>query len=181
MNKSYTVHAPLITETIWVNRGVFFNLEKDNDKWEKVKLFGITCLTGKIPTFEIITQEGYVFSDIPLHLVRWKEKIDTKEYTLSSLVYNNCLSEEFVISQFPELQARFAYVFIKQTNEYVKGQYVFSLDFYKNNNWYHCMKLENGQFAFIPSHKIIFSQNEHTDMNQLKFPDFKKLRHEFKV
>lgn len=181
MNKSYSVHAPLEPMTVWVNRGVFFNLEKENDKWEKVKLFGLTCLTGKVPLFEIITKEGYVFSDIPVHLIRWKEDVTDQDFELSSLVYNNCLAEDFVISCFPELEKRHALVFMKSENMYVKANYVFSLDFYKNNNWFHCMKLVNGQFAFIPSHKIIFSNKEILTHSELKFPDFQKLRHTFHV
>lgn len=180
MNKTYSVHAPLATQTVWVNRGIFFNMEKETDQWEKVKLFGITCLSGQVPLFEIITKEGYVFSDVPPHLVKWKESHE-KEYNLNSLIYNNCLSEDFSLSSFPELESRFAFVYFKDNKEYVKAKYWFSLDFYKNNNWYHCLKLDNGQFCFIPSHKIIFSDKENLDVTKLGFPEFKKLRQKYCV
>lgn len=180
MNKTYSVHAPLTTQTVWVNKGIFFNMEKETDKWEKVKLFGITCLPGQVPLFEIITPEGYVFSDVPPHLVKWKETME-KEYSLTSLVYNNCLSEDFSLSYFPELESRTAFVFFKEENQYLKAKYIFSLDFYKNNNWYHCLKLDNGQFCFIPSHKIIFSEKENLDPTKVGFPQFKKLRQKYSV
>ena len=181
MNLSYSVHAPLETQTVWVNESVFYDLEKGHDNWIKVKLFGLTCIQGRVPTFEVITHEGYVFSDIPVHLIRWKNKEDTnKDYKLSSLVYNNCLSENFAISDFPELKSKVAFIFLKDEKQYEQGQYMFSLDFYKNNNWYHCMKLDNGQFAFIPSHKIVFSNNGLLADNH-QFPAYKKLRKEFKV
>lgn len=180
MNKSYSVHASLDTMTVWVKEDIFYDLETNTNKWVKCKLFGLTCLEGRVPTFEILTSDGYVFSDIPPHMVRWIEEEKDSQYNLEDLIYNNCLSEEFVISQFDELSSRKAYVFLKGKKEYISGQYWFSLDFYKNNNWYHCMKLENGQFAFIPSHKIVFSADGKLKEDH-EFPKYKKLRHEFKV
>lgn len=179
MNLHYSVHAPLESMTVWVNDTVFYDMEKTPGEWIKAKLFGITCLPNRVPTFEIITAEGYVFSDIPPHMIKWKNS-EEKCYDLESLVYNNSLSSEFVISHFPELKERHAFVFFKKENEYIKAQYWFSLDFYKNNNWYHCLKLDNGQFAFIPSHKIVFSMTKELSKEH-KFPSYKKLRHEFKV
>jgi hypothetical protein len=177
MNKSYSVHAELPTTTVWVNENIFYNLTKDTDNWVKCKLFGITCLPGRVPTFEILTEQGYVFSDIPPHMIRLHET--TSPLALSDLVYNNCLSEEFSLTQFKELENKFAHVFFKNKNIYLKGQYWFSLDFYKNNNWYHCLKLENGQIAFIPSHKIVFTNSP--DIDSHTFPQYQKLRIEFKV
>lgn len=180
MNKSYSVHAGLETMTVWVKEDIFFDLETNTDKWVKCKLFGITCLAGRVPTFEILTADGYVFSDIPPHMIRWKESPDSVQYELQDLIYNNCLSEDFVVSEFAELKSRVAYVFLKGQKQYLQGQYWFSLDFYKNNNWYHAMKLENGQIAFIPSHKIVFSTDGKLKENH-EFPKYKKLRKEFKV
>lgn len=180
MNKSYSVHAGLETTTVWVKEDIFFDLETDTQCWVKCKLFGITCLEGRVPTFEVLTQDGYVFSDIPPHMIRFKENSDKEQYPLEDLVYNNCLSEDFVLSEFKELKTRIAYVLFKSKEKYVQAQYWFSLDFYKNNNWYHCMKLENGQVAFIPSHKIVFSATGSLKENH-EFPKYKKLRKEFKV
>ena len=103
MNKSYSVHAGLETMTVWVKEDIFFDLETNTDNWIKCKLFGLTCLEGRVPTFEILTNDGYVFSDIPPHMIRWCEKEHTQQYLLEDLIYNNCLSEDFVISEFKEL------------------------------------------------------------------------------
>ena len=99
MNKSYSVHAGLETMTVWVKEDIFFDLETNTDNWVKCKLFGLTCLEGRVPTFEILTNDGYVFSDIPPHMIRWCEKENTQQYLLEDLIYNNCLSEDFVISE----------------------------------------------------------------------------------
>lgn len=187
MNKSYSVHADLPSMTVWVKNPVFYNMN-DVDYPSgvvKCKLFGLTCLEGNVPTFEVITDGGYVFSEVPPHMIYWKNpetpemKNSSEAYTLKDLVYNNCLSIDFVISFFPELANREAFVFMKGAAKYVSAKYWFSLDFYKNNNWYHCMMLENGQFAFIPSHKIVFNGN--INPGEHKFPDYQKLRTTFRV
>lgn len=180
MNTIYAVHAELPKMTVWVKEDIFFDLETQTDNWIKCTVFGITCLTGKVPAFEILTPDGYLFSDIPPHMIKWNQSSDATQFTLIDLVYNNCLSEHFAISQFPELENRVAFVYLKNKKEYIKAQYWFSLDFYKDNNWFHCMKLDNGQIAFIPSHKIIFSVNGELAKGHV-FPQYKKLRHTFKV
>lgn len=180
MNKSYSVHASLETTTVWVKEDIFFDLETDTNRYVKCKLFGITCLEGRVPTFEVLTADGYVFSDIPPHMIMFKEPSDENQYLLEDLVYNNCCADDFVISEFDELKSRTAYVLFKSTGQYVKAQYWFSLDFHTKNNWYHCMKLENGQVAFIPSHKIVFSSDGKLKTDH-EFPKYKKLRKVFKV
>ncbi len=179
MNNTYGVHAPLDVMTIWVKQDIFYDLETNTDEWVKCKLFGLTCIKDRVPTFEIMTEDGYVFSDIPPHMIRW-QLTDDVQFDLKDLVYNNCLSEQFCISEFPELKARYAFVFLKEQKQYIKGSYWYSLDFYQNNNWYHCIKLDNGQIAFMPSHKIVLSVQDKLS-EQHVFPQYKKLRHVFTV
>lgn len=181
MWSKFGVHAGLDLTTVWVDRAVFFDMVSQEPKWEKVKVFGLTCLQGRVPTFEILTSEGYVFSDVPPHLIRWKEPDAIDEgYPLSSLVYNNCLSSNFSLSAFAALGERKAYAYLKAEGKHEGAQYWFSLDFYENNNWYHCVKLDNGQVAFIPSHKLVFPSNGILAADH-SFPKYQKLRHEFKV
>lgn len=179
MNRAYDVHASLPTTTVWVNTTVFYNMEGP-DRWEKAKIFGITCLPGRVPTFELLASTGYVFSDVPPHLIHWCDRDPLEPLPLSSLVYNNCLSEKFSLAVFDELKARKAYAYFRKEERYVSAQYWFSLDFYEDNNWYHCVKLVNGQIAFVPSHKLVFPADGALPENH-SFPPYQKLREEFKV
>ena len=178
MNQAYDVHAGLDVKTVWVDSAVFRDMQAESE-WVKAKVFGITCLPGRVPTFEILTSEGYVFSDVPPHLVRWREKVEDP-LPLESLVYNNCLSQTFCLSAFAALRERRAYAYFRKEERYLAASYWFSLDFYQDNNWFHCMLLDNGQISFVPSHKLVFpSAGELPDGHQ--FPKFKKLRQEFVV
>lgn len=178
MNQAHEVHAGLAVMTVWVDSAVFHDLKADS-QWVKAKVFGITCLPGRVPTFEILTADGYVFSDVPPHLVRWREKVEDP-LPLESLVYNNCLSRTFSLSIFPALKERRAFAYFRKETRYVAAAYWFSLDFYKDNNWFHCMKLENGQFAFVPSHKLVFPPDGVLPEAH-QFPNYQKLRQEFAV
>jgi hypothetical protein len=178
MNQAYDVHAGLDFVTVWVDSAVFHNMETES-AWVKAKIFGITCLPGRVPTFEILTTEGYVFSDVPPHLVRWKEKVEDP-LPLESLVYNNCLSRTFSLAVFPALRERRGYAYFRNEARYVAAAYWFSLDFYQDNNWFHCLKLENGQLAFVPSHKLVFPPDGVLPEGH-QFPKFQKLRQEFVV
>lgn len=180
MDKSYAVHAALEPIAAWVDSSIFDNLQSPEGTWVKAKIFGITCLKGRVPTFEVLTNDGYVFSDVPPHLIRWKiDSPSQSVFPLKSLVYNNCLSTNFSLSHFPTLAEKEAFAFLKAEEQYVAAKYWFSIDFYECNNWYHCLKLDNGQFAFIPSHKIVFPTGG-LPSNHV-FPPYQKLRQEFSV
>jgi hypothetical protein len=182
VNNAYAVHAGMPLMTAWVDSAVFYNMTAPS-QWVKVKVFGLTCLAGRVPAFEVLTAEGHVFSDIPPHLVRWKEPAkepDSAEFTLSELVYNNCLSSTFSLTAFEALAERTAYVYLKSREMYVKGRYWFSLDFYQDNNWFHCIKLHTGHLAFIPSHKLVFPVEGELPLSHV-FPKYEKLRQEFRV
>lgn len=211
MNQTYDVHAPLSAITVWVKEDVFYNFEKASETWIKCKVFGLTCLRGQVPVFDVLTEDGYIFSDIPPHLMRWKdpgitvtpsheegggkaekdqkgikeragneEGVERVYADLRDLVYNNCLSETFAITEFPELKQRSAFVFLKGLKQYVAAQYWLSVDFYEHNNWFHAMKLDNGQLAFLPSHKMVFPSQGVLKENH-EFPAYKKLRKTFSV
>ena len=178
MNQIYAVHASLPRTTVWVDSAVFYDMTVAS-KWVKASVFGITCLPGRVPTFEVLTAEGYIFSEVPPHLIQWKEDV-TDALPLASLVYNNCLSLNFSLSHFEALAERKALAYFKEENRYLDAQYWFSLDYFENNNWFHCMKLANGQVAFLPSHKLVFPAGGSLPEGH-KFPQYLKLRQEFKV
>lgn len=185
MNGCYSVHASLPTTTVWVNENILYNADvaPEDSMWVKGKLFGITCLAGNVPVFDVLIDNQYVFSDIPPHMIWLSEtRIDTcPTLTLSDLVYNNCLSDHFALVQYPELERRPSQVYVKGRDLYVPAQYWFSLDFYRDNNWFHCMKLANGQLAFVPSHKIVFRDSGEPVTQSHTFPTYKKLRLTFRV
>ena len=53
--------------------------------------------------------------------------------------------------------------------------YIASIDWYCGNDLLHFIALANGQFALLPSHKIMFGDGDEP------LPDYEKLRAEWRV
>lgn len=181
-SKRFFMHYPL-PETIsaYVKTVVFYDLDKElasNDEYGEltpVKLFGISFYEGQTPTFQVITPEGAVFSDVPLDYIFHKKEAINNEvnYKLNELVYFNCPTSDVIVVKFAHLsEKKNSLVILNQSKNYrMNGDYLLSVDFYNENNWFHLMKLANGQFCFIPSHKILFSRN-----NLKSLPKYKKMK-----
>ena len=69
MSTLHAVHASLPVHTVWVHESVFYNMDLSKTKWVKAKLIGLSILQGTVPCFEILTDEGALFSNVPPHLV----------------------------------------------------------------------------------------------------------------
>ena len=104
----------------------------------------------------------------------WKE---TKEelYGLKELVYNNSISNEVTIDIFDYLKDKKAQVYIKQRDQWIEGEYLLSIDWYKDNDLMNFIKLDNGQFAFLPNHKMLFGEVPN------EFKPYKKARWEWVI
>lgn len=94
----------------------------------------------------------------------WQQKnksySNDKFFMLSSdtLNYENCPSENMSLNIFSALEGE-GEVFIKEYGMFIKGQYKCTVDWGDANVLLHLMLLENGQFVFMPSHKILFKGN----------------------
>jgi hypothetical protein len=181
MNKTYSVHGPLKKPLrVWVRTDVLYNFETKNQEWVKGEIFGITCIKGFVPVFDILLDGGYIFSDIPPHLVRTKkpEENSFPKMELNDLVYSNCSSKYFSLTSFPFLSDKNLFYHFSEKNLYLKASYIMTVDFYKGNDWLHMLELETGNLAFMPNHKIVFSKNISENH---KFPAFKELKKTFSV
>ena len=63
----------------------------------------------------------------------------------------------------------------KRTGRRVRAGYIASIDWYCGNDLLHFIALANGQFALLPSHKIMFGDGDEP------LPDYEKLRAEWRV
>ena len=117
------------------------------------------------------------FSNFQEWKQRQKNKNENIFYSLShsSLCYNNCPSEEMSLNYFTFLNGK-ADVFIKEYGIFVKGEYQFTLDGCNDNILLHLVILENGQFVFMPSHKILFQDNP---QGLTELPKYKAVKETF--
>ena len=133
-------------------------------------LIAISAYVNQTPTFHIMVGEtGAIYSDIPFHALLTKKDIPagTVLMNLPQLVYSNCKTGEIEVFENSYLKLKTPKCFFKSDNLWIEGKYLFSVDFYTGNDLFHTIKLETGQIAAVPNHKINWN-------GDCLLPDYKK-------
>lgn len=138
------------------------------------RAFAFSSYPGSAPTFQILLDDGAVFSYVPPSGLVDLAKRRDPELSLHDLVYHNCADGDVAVTVFSALQGA-VLCFFKHRDLWIGGVYAFSVDWYRGNDLLHCVLLDNGQVAFLPSHKIKFGGGDPG------FRPYKKLRNEWRV
>ncbi|MES2953665.1 MAG: hypothetical protein V4674_03865 [Patescibacteria group bacterium] len=172
------VHADLpLPLDLMVGEEFFYDMDPDHEgEFVPARAFALACYKGSVPTFTVRTFDGSVFSYLPPDAVGSPEVPHCGDLVLSrkELVYHDCPSEKFVLICHRELKGG-VNAFFKERRIWLTGQYLFTVDWYEGNDLLHCIHLENGQFAFLPHHKVKFKDGTRD------FKQFKKMRSTWSV
>jgi hypothetical protein len=137
--------------------------------------FAVSSYPGHAPTFKVLLEDGGLFSYIPPTALLDRGKAAGQVMLdLRDLAYDNCASGEICVSRFTALAGRLQ-AFFKHRNLWLAGEYLCTIDWYMENNLTHLVALENGQYAFVPSHKAKFQDGERA------LPELRKLHVEWKL
>jgi len=139
----------------------------------KGKIIALDIYIGEAITFTILLENGTIYNYIPVDKVFWK--INKTHFNMDELVYNNSISNEVTLDTIQYLEDKTINCYFKNANKWVKGMYIFSIDWYLDNDLLNFVKLDNGQFAFLPNHKILIGSVKH------KFKPYKKARWDCKI
>lgn len=138
--------------------------------------FAVSSYPGSVPTFQVMLDDGSVFSYLPPHalvdLPLWKQAQEDsiEPVDAAHLAYHNCPSGDFCLHSFKALRGD-VQAYFKNTGRWLSARYLSTLDWYEGNDLLHLVALENGQYAFLPQHKLKFGADA-----ELSLPPFKKLR-----
>lgn len=138
------------------------------------KAFAISSYPQEALTFQILLEDGCLFSYIPIQALQQHDQIIPNPLLPNDLIYKNSPGAQIVVSSYTHLQGDIL-AYFKNAKKWLKGKYITSVDWYENNEQFHLISLENGQFAFSPNHKIKFRSSEES------FPHYKKLHQIWKV
>jgi hypothetical protein len=137
--------------------------------------FAVSSYRGSTPTFKVLLTDGAVFSYVPPSALIDPEKAQGKEtLQLTDLVYHNCPSGDICIHSFEQLRGP-VHAYLKSRDAWMDGEYLWTLDWYTGNDLLHLVALENGQYAFLPHHKLKFKDGPR------ELPGYRKLHAEWKV
>jgi hypothetical protein len=138
-------------------------------QWRRCVAFTVSSYVGNAPTFQILLEDGAVFSYVPPSALG--DNV-TDPLELADLVYHDCKSVEIAVQAFDALRGP-VLAYFKRRDEWRPGSYLFTIDWYAGNEMLHCVALANGQYALLPSHKLKFGDHPPG------FEPYKKLRREW--
>lgn len=153
-----------------------YDMEEEKKGWSlPCIVFGLTSYMNETLTFQIMMEDGSMFSYIPFHALRFSlDNQDMDTLDLKDLVYHNCRNLEMEYHVFDHLKGKVECYF-KHKNLWMSGDYYATIDFYTGNDMLHIVKLENGQIAALPTHKVKFKEGSRD------FPGYKKLHATWRV
>lgn len=171
------VHANISPIPVYVLESVFQNEDPSTmGAVRRCSLFGVSSYPGHALTFQVMTNEGGVFSYVPLHRIRCHVRhSELPMLGHQDLTYANCPDTKFTIIRFETLRGLPCRAYFKHAGVWLDAEYVWTIDWHEKNDLAHLLKLANGQMALLPSHKIMFGPG----VGEL--PKYKKLKHEWKV
>jgi hypothetical protein len=136
--------------------------------------FAFSSYEGSAPTVKILLGDGAVFSYVPPHALIDPARRKAPELELADLAYHNCPAAEISVHAFAALEGK-VLAYLKRKDLWLAGEYLFTVDWYTGNDLLHFVALENGQFAFLPHHKLKFGRDTPG------FEPYKKLRRAWAV
>jgi len=152
----------------YVDRRVLFGMDEGKVGLEKCTIFAFTSYKNRAPTFKLLLKDGSLFSFVPIHLIFYKEP-EGERYELNDLAWRNCPDLEVTITA-PKFLKGDVNIYLVTKDLWLKGEYVCSIDWHRDNLIMHLLKVENGQFAMLPSHKVKFRDGERD------FKEYRKIK-----
>lgn len=134
-------------------------------------VFTVSSYVGNAPTFQILLDDGAVFSYVPPNALV-DPPLREPQLALSDLVYHDCKSVEIAVATFDALRGP-VLAYFKHQDLWLAGTYLFTIDWYTSNEMLHGIALANGQYALLPSHKLKFGDHPPG------FEPYKKIRREW--
>lgn len=131
------------------------------------KIIGAAAFLGFPITFEVLVEDAYLYSDVPIHAFIHKKEIHGTQLDFEDLNYMNVDSEPIETYSLNFLFNKDIKVFFKSKSIWLSGEYLTTLTLTVGNLNCHLLKLENGQFSLSPNHKVNISGKEF-------LPDYKK-------
>lgn len=170
------VHAEIKPFKAYVYEKFLYDMDESKIGLIKCQVFGVSSYPGHMLTFTILIPEtGATFCYIPLHALHATKSVDREKLLPpEELQVANCLEADVSVISYEYLRAKRATGFFKNKTLKLSGDYLFSIDWYKQNDLWHVARLETGQFCALPNYRMLFGVTEGD-----KLPDYKVMHSEW--
>ncbi len=170
------IHHPVQKIPTYVRQSFLYDGDQAySNTFSKANIICISSYVDHALTVQVVLDDGSLFSYIPLHALSQTPKTPSKPLGLEDLVYKNCPGEDIVVTTYPALANLQAY--FKKKNQWHSGRYITSIDWPAENEQFHFIALENGQYAALPNHKVLFGDQRY----QRRFKPYRKMHCEWKI
>lgn len=115
------------------------------------KIIAINTYASWVPTFTVIIDNQYIYSDLPPTSFIFNSH-SSEKFTLNELVYCNCPGDYAEVVEYEYLKHRNIATYVG--NEWTNGEYLWTIEFNNHNELLHGIKLSNGQIAMMPNNRI---------------------------
>jgi hypothetical protein len=171
-----TCHAEVTPIKAYVQETFLYDMDPAKTGLITCYIFGVSSYPGYALTFTIwIPETGGTFAFVPLHALQGTKTAIPVPLALSDLTTRNAPDPEIAVCTYEFLKERPLQVFFKGKDLRMSVTYLFSVDWYKENELVNVILLENGQFAALPNHRVLFG------VKRDKLPDYKKMHGEWRV
>jgi len=163
------IHVDINPINAFVRDKYLYDLDKSKRGLSPCKIFAISSYAGHVLTCQVLIDNKYIFSYIPLMALTLES--NSKEFSIDDCYYNNCPGQKMVVNYHQFLVNKKCFVF--KNNKVIKsGKYLFTIDWYDDNLNAHLINTDDGNLILYPSHKLSFD-------NTNALPQYKKIHKEF--
>lgn len=164
----------LYVPNILVKKQYLYNLESGMGEYEVGHIISFNSYKGHQPTFDVLLTNGAVYSYLPIDAITTDNlNCKAEEYPCPIL----CPSATVIIRDMPILSKKYVQVFDRDRKWFSFATLIKMIEWPNDNELIYLVELNSAQLAFVPNHKILFT-NKRIKVDQL--PNYKKLQKEWK-
>lgn len=142
----------------YVREEFFHDGQKGQGRFAYCYIFGFRAEPKRVPTFQIVTEQGAQWARVPIHMLCWKP---CKQLSLQQCVWWDCYGYEFAVHRFEFLRGM-AMTAMCRDGKRRRGVYQFTVDWMgglgeiaNQHKQHHVIALESGQFIAYPNNKLL--------------------------
>ena len=160
------MNADIPAIKVFIHKRFLTNNDEESG-YEAGYAFAIQSYKGRALQFHVLMQSGAHFRHVPLHWLIHDIAV-TEQYPLESLQLWDCFSYKPIVTVFDFLKDYSCDAILKDKTT-VSGRYLFTIDWLPDseerpgligqpdqNKCCHVVSLSNGQFAALPTNRILF-------------------------
>ena len=154
--KAARIHAEVDPVPVRVRQEFLYDMDPAKaGTYVHGRIFSVSSYQGHLPTFQVLLDDGSVFSYLPAHALVAPDQDPSVELDAEDLTYHPSPAGDIHVTSYKALQGP-VQVFLRRRDLWVRGRYVLTIDWHEGNDLLHLVVLDSGHVALLPQHKVKF-------------------------